>query len=442
MRTPILDFLKEYKSKAPHRFHMPGHKGAENGFCEELDITEISGADSLFEATGVIFESERCASELFGADSFYSTEGSSLSIRAMLYLATLDAREKGKKALILAARNAHKSFISAAALVDFDIEWINNSQNNSYLSSKLDFDRLSERLSGKEKPTALYLTSPDYLGNCEDIARAAEICHENGVLLLVDNAHGAYLKFLTPSRHPIDLGADMCCDSAHKTLHALTGSAYLHVSRRHKSLSEKAKAAMSLFASTSPSYLILASLDALNASLLNYKSRLREFLPKISHLKERLSAIGYSFIGDEPLKLTLSTKSYGYYGYELGAILEEKNIYTEFSDRDFLVLMLSPDNSDESLNALFDALSAVEKRPEIKENMPIFSAPVSKFSPREACFLPFERIDAGASLGRALALVSVSCPPAVPILMPGEIIDENALFAFEYYGIKEILVLK
>lgn len=444
MRTPIFDFLAEYRKKDAKRFHMPGHKGRGMDLSEEYDITEIAGADSLFDATGIIFESERLASEIFGADTFYSTEGSSLSIRAMLYLATIHAKESGKRPLILAARNAHKSFISAAALIDFDIEWIYPEKSSSYLSAKIDTEWLKSRFATENtRPTALYITSPDYLGNIEDIALIADICHKNSVLLLVDNAHGSYLKFLEPSHHPIDLGADIVCDSAHKTLHALTGSAYLHISKAlPESFRKRAKWAMSLFASTSPSYLILASLDRLNARLETYKASLSGFLPKISMLKEKLSALGFEFCGNEMLKLSFLAKEYGYYGYELAEKLIEKNIYPEFYDRDFLVLMLTPDNSDDSLDYLLSALSSIERKPAIEEKAPDFFAPVCKISPREAVFSPFEKISAKNAKGRILAEPSVFCPPAVPILVPGEVVDEKAIKVFEYYGIEELPVLK
>jgi arginine/lysine/ornithine decarboxylase len=362
----------------------------------------------------------------------------------MLYLATLHAKEEGKKPLILAGRNAHKSFISAAALIDFELEWIYPEKSSSYLSAKVDKEWLKERLASKKaKPTALYITSPDYLGNVEDIRELSKICHENGVLLLVDNAHGAYLKFLSPSRHPIDLGADICCDSAHKTLHALTGSAYLHISKGlPKSFPERAKAAMSLFASTSPSYLILASLDKLNERLFNYKAQLSGFLPKLDNLRERLSRLGFEFLGNEPLKLCISAKKYGYLGVEMAKYLARRNVYSEFYDKDFLVLMLSPDNTDESLEKLYKALAELERKTEIREAAPQFFAPVCKISPREAVFSPYERVKACDSLGRILAEPSVFCPPAVPILVPGELIDEKALSVFEYYGITTLPVLK
>ena len=217
MKTPIYDFVRKYAESDSVRLHMPGHKGQKNSKkrntgCEIYDITEISGADSLYEAEGIIKKSEDNASKIFGAPTFYSTEGSSLAIRAMLYLCSLYAAERGERPYILAARNAHKTFVSAAVLLDFDLEWI-MSDSTSYLSCPVDAERLRERFSSAERlPTAVYLTSPDYLGNVQDIEEIARACHDFDVLLLVDNAHGAYLKFLSPSRHPIDLGADVVCE--------------------------------------------------------------------------------------------------------------------------------------------------------------------------------------------------------------------------------------
>ena len=119
----------------------------------------------------------------------------------------------------------------SVGLLDIDVDWLPPSCD-SYLSGGADANSVKEALmSAADLPTAVYLTSPDYLGKISDIKGIAEVCHSLGVLLLVDNAHGAYLKFLEPSRHPIDLGADAACDSAHKTLPALTGGAYLHISK-------------------------------------------------------------------------------------------------------------------------------------------------------------------------------------------------------------------
>ena len=231
MKTPICNFVRNYSARNALRLHMPGHKGTGPLGFEDLDITEIDGADSLYEAAGIIRESEKNASSLYGCATFYSTEGSSQCIRAMLYLAMLRAQEQGKKPKIAAGRNAHKTFLSAAALLDLDVTWICPPEQTSYLSCKPTAEQIGELLSFDKEITAVYLTSPDYLGNLADVRGIAEVCRRHGVLLLVDNAHGAYLAFLNESLHPIALGADMCCDSAHKTLPALTGGAYLHLSK-------------------------------------------------------------------------------------------------------------------------------------------------------------------------------------------------------------------
>lgn len=442
MKTPIADFLENYAHSNSLRLHMPGHKGV--GELEKRDITEIYGADSLFDANGIICESERYAGEIFGAYSFYSTEGSSLSIRAMLYLAHVYARENGKVPTVLAARNVHKSFVSAAALIGFSVKWL-YSKEGSYLSCNISASELDEKISSmKTKPTAVYITSPDYLGNLADISGLCAVCKKHKALLLVDNAHGSYLKFLNPSRHPIDLGADMCADSAHKTLHALTGAGYLHVSKNAPEAFVKgAKSAMSLFASTSPSYLILSSLDRLNAILKGkYPEELAKKVEKIAQLKQKLSNIGYTVLDGEPLKITVFAKPYGYTGEELAKILYQQGIVSEFCDKDFLVLMPSCNTGDAELDTLLSVLSVIPKREPIHSLAPAIAPCVTALSPKDAVFLPSEEIKVENALGRVLASVSVSCPPAVPILVSGEVISEEAISAFKYYGIGKIRVVK
>ena len=122
MKTPICDFVKHYAESGTRRFHMPGHKGVSSLGLEHLDITEVVGADSLYDADGIIGESERNASEIFDCPTFYSTEGSSQCIRAMLYLTLLHARNQGKAPLIAAGRNAHKTFLGSVALLDTDVD--------------------------------------------------------------------------------------------------------------------------------------------------------------------------------------------------------------------------------------------------------------------------------------------------------------------------------
>lgn len=431
MNTPICDFVRAYEKKDALRLHMPGHKGMEN----PEDITEIPGADSLYEPTGIIAQSEQNASKLFGCPTLYSTEGSSQCIRAMLFLAVQWAKKQGKKPCIAAARNVHKSFVSAAALLDLDILWL--CPEGSLLSCRVTAEDLEKALaSASPMPAAVYVTSPDYLGNMADIQALSLVCRRYGVLLLVDNAHGAYLRFLQPSAHPMDLGADMCCDSAHKTLPVLTGGAYLH----SKDMTG-AKKAMELFGSTSPSYLILQSLDRANAYLADgYSQKLADFLQEFGAMKNRLQQHGYCLYGQELMKLTISSKPYGYTGTEIAEILQKHNIFWEFADPDFVVMMVTPEQKD--LGKLEKALYEIPKRTEILQKPPYFYPARQEMSIRDAVFSQQEEIPVEKSLGRILAQPSVGCPPAVPIAICGQIIDKNAIDAFLYYGIKSITVVK
>lgn len=444
MKTPVCDFVNEYAKSKAERLHMPGHKGSGLLGFEAFDITEIDGADSLYEASGIIKESEQNAGLLFGCNTFYSTEGSSQCIKAMVHLAVLHAKMRGKTPLIAAGRNAHKAFMSAIALTDCNVMWLYG-ENETYLSCSITAQSLEIAISDSaDKPTAVYLTSPDYLGNVTDIKAISEVCKKHGILLLVDNAHGTYLKFLPESRHPIDLGADICCDSAHKTLPVLTGGAYLHISKKaDQFFAENAKNALVLYGSTSPSYLILQSLDKANEYISNgYAQRLDAFCEEVQKAKNKLTEKGFVLCGNEPLKIVISTKSYGYFGTEFADILKSKNIICEFCDRDFIVFMLTPETGIDGLNKLCNALVSIEKKTPIYENPPAIMAAKAAMSVRKAIFSPCEIIPINQSIGRILAQANVACPPAVPIAVCGEIITEQAVKCFEYYGIKECTVIK
>lgn len=441
MKTPIVSFLKSYQEKSPVRMHMPGHKGAGILGFEGMDLTEIYGADELFAAEGIIKESEQNASSLFGCPTYYSTQGSTLCIQTMCTILCQDAKSKGKKPKILAGRNAHRSFIHAAALLDFDIEWLYG--NSDYLSCKIHAEDLEKAII-ESHPTAVYLTNPDYLGNLLDIKSLASVCKKHNVLLAIDNAHGAYLRFLEPSLHPVDLGADLCCDSAHKTLPVLTGGAYLHLSESLNQVwKNDVKHFMEYFSSTSPSYLIMASLDATNEVLdTTFKKSLSECVRSVASLKNTLVQHGYTILSGEPMKITISTKEFGYTGNEIANLLMECDIYPEFYDSDYIVLMPSPYNTKDDLKRLETCLCGIERKPILINKPPKLEQSKKAMNVRQALFSSSITLDVSKSLGQVCSSVTVSCPPAILPVIPGEVISESSIEVMKYYGIETVRVVK
>lgn len=441
MKTPIVSFLKSYQEKSPVRMHMPGHKGAGILGFEGMDLTEIYGADELFAAEGIIKESEQNASTLFGCPTYYSTQGSTLCIQTMCTILCQDAKSKGKKPKILAGRNAHRSFIHAAALLDFEIEWLYG--NSDYLSCAISTETLEKEIL-ENNPTAVYLTNPDYLGNLLDIKSLASICKKHDVLLAIDNAHGAYLRFLEPSLHPIDLGADLCCDSAHKTLPVLTGGAYLHLSDSLNQVwKNDVKHFMEYFSSTSPSYLIMASLDATNEVLdTTFKKSLSECIQRVDVLKNALIQHGYTILSGEPMKITISTKEFGYTGNEIANLLMECDIYPEFYDSDYIVLMPSPYNTKDDLKRLETCLCKIERKSVVFNSFPKLERARKVMNVRQALFAPSMTLNISKSLGQVCSSVSVSCPPAILPVIPGEVISESSVEVMKYYGIETVRVVK
>ena len=441
MKTPIVSFLRSYQEKSPVRMHMPGHKGAGILGFEGMDLTEISGADELFAAEGIIKESEQNASSLFGCPTYYSTQGSTLCIQTMCTILCQDAKSKGKKPKILAGRNAHRSFIHAAALLDFEIEWLYG--NSDYLSCKIHAENLEKAII-ESLPTAVYLTNPDYLGNLLDIQSLASVCKKHNVLLAIDNAHGAYLRFLEPSLHPIDLGADLCCGSAHKTLPVLTGGAYLHLSDSLNQVwKNDVKHFMEYFSSTSPSYLIMASLDATNEVLdTTFKKSLSECIQRVDGLKNTLTQHGYTILFGEPMKITISTKEFGYTGNEIANLLMECDIYPEFYDSDYIVLMPSPYNTKDDLKRLETCLCGIDRKPILINKPPKLEQSKKAMNVRQALFSSSITLDVSKSLGQVCSSVTVSCPPAILPVIPGEVISESSIEVMKYYGIETVRVVK
>ena len=435
MTTPIFDFVKTYAESGNTRFHMPGHKGRGALGFEAYDITEISGADVLYSAEGIINESENNLTALYGtAHSFYSTEGSTLAIKAMLRL--VSEREAEERPLIIAARNVHASFVKAAALLDLDVEFVYPAVAEHLCSCNISSDDVRAAIeNARTTPHAVYVTSPDYLGNVLDIKAISSVCREYGIPLLVDNAHGAYLNFLSENQHPIALGAAMCADSAHKTLPVLTGGAYLHVSKDYPEYAEGAREALSLFASTSPSYLTLCSLDLCNERLSSdYPEKIRALADRITDLKGKIIDLGFEVSESEPLKIVLK-------GGYIAEHLRKYGIEPEFSDNDYTVLMLTPENTDDELNRLLSALAELEPCRENRE--PLSVSPHQRvMTIRSAVLSQSEEIPVNEAEGRICASPTVSCPPAVPIVISGERITAEDVSLLKHYSIKSVRVIK
>lgn len=446
MNTPIADFVKKYAESDRTRLHMPGHKGNLFLGCEPFDITEVNGADVLYSAKGIIEESEQNATRLFGtAHSFYSTEGSSLVIRAMLALAAAEKRRSGDRAIILAGRNAHKTFIYGCALLDLDVEWMYPEKFEHLCSCKLTAKDVRYYLESMvRKPAAVYLTSPDYLGFVQDIKGIAEVCDEYQLPLLVDNAHGAYQRFLEEDQHPITLGAAMCSDSAHKTLPVLTGGAYLHISKKApESYVEMARNMLSVFASTSPSYLIMQSLDLCNQYLEEeFSGKLKASVSRVAKLKAMLRGKGFVLEEGEPLKIVINGMKSGYRGEELYEILWNHQIESEFHDGEFLVMMFSTENRELDYQRVKEAFRELTAREPLENSLPPVEKAEKCMSIRDAMFSAHRLVDMDEAEGEISGSPTVSCPPAVPIVISGERITKNAIALFKHYGIDKIEIVK
>lgn len=449
MSTPIYDFLKAYQRSGVSRLHMPGHKGVPRLGPEGLDITEIRGADELYEASGIIAESEANATRLFGTGcTLYSTEGSSHAIRSMILLAAQKYAGHGRT--ILAARNAHKAFLYALALADCDARWVYpaGDAENSAAACGMTPEALETALREADRegnpPFAAYVTSPDYLGRRADIAGLSAVCRAHGLPLLVDGAHGAYLHFLPERQHPMDLGAAMCCDSAHKTLPVLTGGAYLHLAQGVASIPE-AKAAMEMTGTTSPSYLIMASLDLANGLLMgDYPARFAELADRLDAWKAARRAEGIPLLQGERLKVAADAGAMGFTGGELGDVLRACGGEPEFCDVRYLVCMLTPENTPEDLDRLAEALrrAAGEKRP-ARPGMSLHLRPLERrMSIREAVLAPHEILPLDRAEGRICGAPTVSCPPAIPLAVSGEILDRRVLDLMAAYGITEVSTVR
>lgn len=442
--SPICDFLKEYNDSYISRLHMPGHKGrAPAGYPDFLqaafpyDITEVAGADVLFEAEGIIGESEALTAALYGAGfTCYSAGGSTLSILAM---AAAAVEQFGRK--IVVPRNAHRAFVNACALVDAEPVWLCPPCKEG-LCPQPTSEVAAAALDAHPDARIFYLTSPDYYGVIADVAGIAREVHKRGGVLLCDAAHGSHLPFAPGVSHPIALGADLCCDSPHKTLPVLTGGSLLHGSGPYFSKGQL-KAKMALFGSTSPSYLIMASLDACQRWLAHEgRAAFAALDARVKALEAALSQRGAALLPNKTdcTKITIDCQRMGYTHEEIGAVLRQAGCEPEFCGGGRVVLMVSPQTDEETLQRVQAALRLPVKRP--IPYLDITLSPEAIMTPREASFAPSEAVSVENAAGRIAAESRVACPPGIPVVAAGEKIGENEKKLLKNSGIFSIFVIK
>ncbi len=440
-RKPLYNRLIGHNKLDRSSFHTPGHKCSD--FLPEnlirLDYTELPDTDALFEAESVILALEKKLSLLYHTErSCLSAGGCTLAIQTMIRAA---ARCGGE---ILCARNAHRSAVNAMALLGMDPIWIYPKGANNYTGRIIPDDVQS---AFKEHPdiTACYITSPSYYGEISDIRRIAEICHNNKAILLVDNAHGSHLAFMQENIHPINLGADMSACSLHKTMPVMTGGAVLNI--RTKELSENAKSDMALFGSTSPSYVIMSSVD-LCADYMLYGTGKEDYqqcektVAKLKKLSEKHGLMQPEGLCD-PLRLTLNTAFVGLCGESnQTAYFESFGIDCEFCDGENAVLLCTPFNTERDFERVRKAVEKLTAGQPVKKAADRKAFPEKAMSIRDAVFSSAEIISVHDAVGRIAADTACPCPPGVPVIMPGEIIDAETAAVLSDYGFTAIKTVK
>ena len=369
MSESLYSALLKYKNLDFSSFHTPGHKNNFfNGYdLLSLDYTELPMTDSLYEANGVIREAEKEVSRLYGSkDSFFSSGGNTLCIQAMIRMCA------GKEDKILCDRLVHRSAVSAMALLGVKPIFIKRNFKNG-TAWDIDIEDLKEKIKKNPDVKAFYLTSPNYYGVMQDISLISSICKRRGIPVLVDNAHGSHLKFL--SSHPLDMGASLTADSAHKTLPVLTAGAFLHINE--EKFKASAKSAMALFGSTSPSYPIMASMDIAAKWLFkNGEKEYKILAEKVKDLKKLAPCENFFLDGIDPIRITINCQEIGYTGYEMRKEFYKFKIEPEMCDKNFLVLIATPFNSEKDWNRLRLAVKSIKPRKNLgfkKENLNIVS---------------------------------------------------------------------
>jgi arginine/lysine/ornithine decarboxylase len=440
VNAPIYNALVTHNKKLMSSFHTPGHKGVffksfDNLF--NLDLTELNDTDDLYSARGCIDKAQKLASDYFGAQkTLFSTSGNTLCIQAMLKIAT-----EGQ-AKIICARNIHKSALGAIVLLGLDVVWVFPKYDaGPGLFGRISPEDIKKAIIKNPDSKAVYITSPDYYGLICDVEKISHYCKSKNISLLVDNAHGTHLACFEPSLHPIALGADICSDSAHKTLPVLTSGAFLNIN--NKSYLDNATESMALFGSTSPSFPILASLDLCRNWMKNEGnvafSILKKRVDRIKNLAEKIGIILPRGQID-PIRISLGVGSIGFSPNECAEIFRKFGVESEFASDFYLTLIPSPLNTHKDFERLESAILSLKRKKSINYNFESF-APEKKLFPREAFFAKNKRVCIQDSVGKISARGVCPCPPGFLFVAPGEKITHELAFYLKKLGVIDLLVV-
>lgn len=439
----ITKSIEEYLKSGYSRFHVPGHKG-DSEFGLPYDVTELDKTDDLYNSHGPIKRLENLVSGVYGSGfTIFSTQGNTLCIQTMLHLVF---RNGGK---LIVARNCHRSVVSTMGLLGITPVWVRVGCDEN-----VNCEDILDKLKKNPDAKAVFVTSPDYFGRMVDIRKIKSLCGD--IPLLVDNAHGSHLVFF--DSHPIALGADIVADSAHKTLPVLTGGAWLHVSKRFSDLAkikyEDAKESMKVFGSTSPSFVVLVSLEKCALWLKEHaREEFFKLKDRVDKIRKKAKSIFLSYPIFDPVRITLETFRLGIFGEILYDFFIQFKITPEFVSGGTSVLIPSPFNSDTDWNRLESCINYIYKVSSLKRGLNLkfksslsekydYDEPKSKLSIRDSMFSEFETVKVEESEGFVCAQIVSSCPPGVPVLVPGELIDKSKISQMKEMNIERIRVVK
>lgn len=441
MNTPIIDSLKKIVDDNIISFHMPGHKkGAiykmlgyqdilENLY--KLDTTEIPGTDNLHSPEECIKESLKRASEVFKSDkTFYLVNGSTCGIEAAI-MASVNPKEK-----IILNRDCHQSAINSCIIGDIDPIYVNPSINkNSNTLSGVSFDDVKRVIDSNLDAKAVFLTYPTYFGDVFDLKSICSYAHEKGMTVIIDEAHGAHLGLSEKlPETALSQGADIVIQSTHKTLPSFTQSSMIHIKGNRIDIN-KLTNMLRITESSSPSYLLMASLDiAVDIYEKNGFDLMDKLLSNINEFKSELYKLKNIKVDESKdyTKIFLNTKKLGITGHELESILREKyNIQVELSNYYGVLLIATIGNTkDEFLklrNVLFEIDKIYKKEDYLKNVSYPIKLPKKILSPREAFYMDKKNVKIENSIGKISGEYIIPYPPGVSLVSPGEEITKEVI---------------